>query len=54
VEVFADDGAVTVSDQAFADADAVGGAVFADGPSTVWVRRRTALAARDDPDVRRG
>ena len=43
VEVFADDGAVTVSDQVFADADAVGGAVFADGPATVWVRRRTVL-----------
>lgn len=44
VEVFADDGVVTVSDQVFADPDAVDGAVFADGPATVWVRRLTVAA----------
>jgi len=41
VEVFAHEGAVTMSSQVFADEGAEGGEVFADGPATVWVRRLT-------------
>ena len=40
VEVFADDGAVTISCQVFPDPDATDSVVFADGAATVSIRRR--------------
>ena len=39
VEVFADDGAVTISCQVFPDPDATDSVVFADGAATVSIRR---------------
>ena len=40
VEVFADNGAVTISCQVFPDPDATDSVVFADGAATVSIRRR--------------